>query len=60
MVLPRIEGFGEAVDCDPTELRKYFKQGERVKVMVRRGRSPVSCERPCALDGGLYARALVL
>ena len=24
MVLPRIEGFSEMVDCDPAELRKSF------------------------------------
>ena len=27
MVVPRIDGFDEAIDCNPDELRKFFMVG---------------------------------
>ncbi|KAG1676522.1 hypothetical protein FOA52_000065 [Chlamydomonas sp. UWO 241] len=33
MVVPKIDGFSEAVDCEMSELRKFFRQGDRVKVI---------------------------
>ena len=35
MVLPRIEGFSEMVDCDPAELRKSFHVREGAALGMR-------------------------